>query len=154
MLNVFPTPRGAKFTPALLYAAGPRIATQIGVPTSLAAQLSASGQQIPPPVMVSALIDTGASLTAVDLEILKQLALEPIGETRLSTPSDPKAKAGIYAVSLTFPQARETRVTVDPIPVAGCQLKSQGMGMLLGRDFLNNVVLIYNGPGGFFTVAY
>lgn len=42
----------------------------------------------------------------------------------------------------------------DGLSVIGCTLRTQGYIALLGRNFLARVVFTYNGPGGFFTIAF
>ena len=154
MLNVFPRPSGQAFDRTLLQQRGPLIRVQVGVPSTLAAHLSAAGSQIPQPIITGALIDTGASVSAIDSGELAKLGLQPTGQTSLATPSDHQATANTFSVSLTFPQAPAENATFDPFAVVGCILRPQGIGALLGRDFLEIATLIYNGPGGFFTLAF
>lgn len=154
MLNVFPADANGKFDRTLLRQRGPLIQVQIGVPNALATQLSGTGKNIPPPIVAWGLIDSGASATAVDVDLLATLGIQPTGQVSLATPSHAQSTAGIYAVSLTFPQAPAKTSTVEPLAVMGCTLQAQGIGALLGRDFLEIAVLVYNGPGGFFSVSF
>lgn len=43
---------------------------------------------------------------------------------------------------------------IDALPIVETQLSSQGIDGLLGRDVLNNCMLIFNGSGGFYTLSY
>jgi len=40
------------------------------------------------------------------------------------------------------------------LSVTGCTLRTQGYIAPLGRNFLARVGFTYNGPGGFFTIAF
>lgn len=143
-----------KVDPRLLRQDGPLIDAQIEVPSALAAQLAKAGKPIPQPQVVKALIDTGAASTSVDSQVIANLGLQVIGQITLCTPSHAGVQAGVYAAKLTFPSSPGVPVHADPINVISCTLSSQGIGALLGRDFLSRAVLIYNGPGGFFTLAF
>ena len=72
----------------------------------------------------------------------------------LATPSQAPAPAEVFAVRLSFPQHPAIPILADPIHVVSCTLANQGIGALLGRDFLSSTVLVYNGPGGFYTLAF
>jgi hypothetical protein len=77
------------------------------------------------------------------------LGIQPIGQMKLSTPSQSRP-AWLYAARLTC--------STMPVPVqevldiVGCSLQPQGFIALLGRNFLRKVVLVYDGPGGIFSL--
>ena len=128
---------------------GPRIAIEIGVPTVLAKFLVRSGLPVPAARRGFALIDTGASITAVDEEGVASLGIQPIGQMKLSTPSQSRP-AWLYAARLTC--CGGAVPVVEILDIVGCTLQPQGFIALLGRNFLRKVVLVYDGPGGFFTL--
>jgi predicted aspartyl protease len=128
---------------------GPKVAIEIAVPTVLAEFLARNGMAVPPARSGFALIDTGASITAVDEQVVASLGIQPIGRMKLSTPSQSRS-AWLYAARLTC-----SGVAIPPLEVldiVGCTLQPQGFIALLGRNFLRKVVLVYDGPGGFFTL--
>ena len=128
---------------------GPRIAIEIGVPTVLAEFLARSGLPVPPPQRGFALVDTGASITAVDENVVASLGIQPIGQMKLSTPSQSR-RAWLYAARLTCFTAAVP--VLEVLDIVGCTLQPQGFIALLGRNFLRKVVLVYDGPGGFFSL--
>jgi hypothetical protein len=128
---------------------GPRIAIEIGVPIALAGFLRRSGLPVPPAQRGFALIDTGASITAVDEGVVAALGIQPIGQMKLSTPSQSRA-AWLYATRLTC--AGIAMPVLDVLDIVGCTLQPQGFIALLGRNFLRNVVLVYDGPTGHFAL--
>lgn len=134
---------------AVLQLEGPKIAIEIGVPTVLAEFLERSGLPVPPARKGFALIDTGASITAVDEEVVATLGIQPIGQMKLSTPSR-SMPAWLYAARLTC--SEEAGPTMEVLDIVGCTLQPQGFIALLGRNFLRKVVLVYDGPRGVFKL--
>ncbi len=109
---------------------------------------------------VPALIDTGASVTSIDADILRQLGYPPIGITKLSTPSD-SVETAVYMVRLIIPSRiapgfppAMPRIVIDNIRAVAVQLGNQPYKELLGRDVLSKMVLIYNGPQALITLGY
>jgi hypothetical protein len=128
---------------------GPKVAIEISVPTVLAEFLARSGLPVPPARTGFALIDTGASITAVDEEVVATLGIQPIGQMKLSTPSQ-SMPAWLYAVQLTCYGVEMP--ALELLDVVGCTLQPQGFIALLGRNFLRKAVLVYDGPRGSFTL--
>lgn len=112
----------------------PRVAIEIGVPTALAG---------------FALIDTGASITAVDEEVVASLGIQPIGQMKLSAPSQSRL-AWLYAARLNCCAVAVPAFEV--LDLVGCTLQPQGFIALLGRNFFRKIVLVYDRPGGFFSL--
>ncbi|GEM_PF-4987657 len=109
---------------------------------------------------VMALIDTGASVTGVDVEVLNRLQYPPIGVANLSTPSGP-TQTQVYMIRLIIPSRADPnfpsalpRITLDNVRVIAVKLKDQPYKVLLGRDVLSKMVLIYNGPQALVTLNY
>ena len=123
---------------------GPALAVEVSVPALLAAALTARSIPLPAPQPGSALIDTGASVTAVDMEVLQRLGLPPVATGTVVTPSGSETQ-GVYVVRLTFPGTPIP--PLDPMPVMGSQLRGFGHIVLLGRDLLQGALLIYGPPG-------
>jgi predicted aspartyl protease len=117
----------------------------------LAAVLQQSQSPIPPPHVGLALIDTGASITAVDERVLRTLGLSPTGVTQVATPGG-EVQQAVYACDIAFPGT--------PIPtlpfnsVIGSQLEGLGYSALIGRDVLRFFQLVYNGAEGLWTLAF
>lgn len=120
--------------------------------------LIASSQQVPPAASVRALVDTGASCTCVDPAVLKALSLSARGSASVHTPSTGPAPhmADEYDVSLIVPGAgiHHVPLTIDAVPVIAADLAIQGIHAIIGRDVLQDCILIYNGAVGEFTLAF
>jgi hypothetical protein len=136
---------------------GPVIQVQIEIPSALAASLQASGQPIPTPVDGIALIDTGATITSIDVAILKRLSINPVGVANVGTAGGPKQQSA-YPARFTFPG---TPLPGFEIPrVLGCDLTGQTVFnqrpliALIGRDILSLAVFVYNGQAGMFSLSF
>jgi predicted aspartyl protease len=62
-----------------LRAIGPIVEIRIAVPQAVEAIFVSSGQPIPSPVSMAAMIDTGASGTVIQAGIAARLGLNPVG---------------------------------------------------------------------------
>jgi predicted aspartyl protease len=129
---------------------GPRIDVEVHVPDPLATLLSQQGKPIPKPVLGQALIDTGASITAVDDSTITSLGVQPIGVTMVHTPSG-SAQQNLYPVRFVFPGSGLPELSATQ--AIGSVLLPQGIVALIGRTALSSVILVYNGPVGMITLA-
>jgi len=102
------------------------------------------------------MIDTGASLTCVHEPLLANLGLNPVGVVNSGTAAG-RIQQALYVARLVFPLIGWT---VD-LQVVGVNLEGQEVATsppqpivaLLGRNLLRNSVLVWNGWGGFWTLA-
>jgi hypothetical protein len=103
-----------------------------------------------------ALVDTGATMTCIHEPILTGLGLHPVNTMAAGTAAG-QVQQSIYVAQIIFPQMGWT---ID-LPVAGVDLTGQSIAIdppqpliaLLGRNLLNQCVLIWNGPGGHWTIT-
>jgi len=124
---------------------------EIHLPDALVSQLQQEKKPVPPPITGIGLIDSGASISGIDETHAQKLGLISIEPVNVSTPIGSKTKS-LYAVKLGFPGT--TLPAVPFIRVIGNEVKSQGIDVLIGRDYLADKVLIYNGPMRLYTVCY
>lgn len=148
---VLPFPKG-------LQVAGPIVPVQVEVPVALASQLQQAGQPVPTPIPGLALIDTGASVSAVDTSVIQRLGIHPVGTVQVGTAGGPQMQT-TYPARFTFPGTNLP--PIDFSQLLGANLVGQviaGTGQpliaLFGRDILQHFVLVYNGPAAMFTLAY
>ena len=129
-------------SPNTLAASGPVIQVQIEVPSALAQSLQRSGGAIPSPVDGFALIDTGASITSVDVNVFTQLGVNPNGVANVGTAGGPQQQS-TYPARLSFPGTPIP--TVDHSRTLGCNLAGQTVlganriVALTGRELLASV---------------
>lgn len=83
--NVFlrQTPKGAQINPGVLAVAGPVLAVEVSIPTALAEKLTKENKPIPQPKTGWALIDTGATHSCVDDDVVSQLGVNPIRRAKI-----------------------------------------------------------------------
>ncbi len=143
--------------PARLTTLGAFFPIEVHVHPDIAQILTERGQSIPRPVEGVAVIDTGAVVTCVDELVLQSLGLNQTGVTDLGTAAG-QVQGRIYSVRFAFPTKGWT---IDFAAVAGVNLAGQNVPLdppqpiiaLLGRNLLERWILIWNGPGGHWSVA-
>ncbi len=117
--------------------------------------LKSHGQPFPSPIVIRALIDTGASSSCLDSGIVASLGLDPSGSVSVHTPSTMGVAVPKYTydASLVFGDGKpDSRTyTLDFIET---ELASQGFELLVGRDILAKCLLNYNGPNGIFDLSF
>jgi hypothetical protein len=137
---------------------GPVVNAQINVSEGRRTALEVQNTAIPPPRVVRALIDTGASFSSVEPTVLASLGLTPTGTIDFVTPSTGQAvvTTDTYDVDVViYKGPNDPPLSMPNLRVAACQLfLRQGIHALIGRDILSKCVLIYNGEVNMFTLAF
>jgi hypothetical protein len=134
--------------PDILRRRGAIFPVEISLPQTLIDYLTAQKMQVPPPVSGSALIDSGASISAIDSSVVSALQISPIGVATVLTPAGP-AKQNLFPARFIL-----SRLRIDISAVIGVDLKPQGIIALIGRDILSRFLMIYHGPGGRVTLSF
>ncbi len=149
--TVPPTPPA----PAALRLAGPVVPVQIEVPSLLAKHLASVQKPVPPPVTGLALVDTGATSTAVNESTASGLGVSPVGTATVGTAGGSHLQP-VFPLKITLPQSQMSieYEQVMGADLSGCQVMGQQLLLLIGRDVLERMILIYDGPGGQFTLAF
>ncbi len=128
----------------------------VQVPPVVATALTDAGEPVPPSSSGVALVDTGATFTCVDEPILTGLGLHPVGTVASGTAAGP-VQQSLYVARITFPiWAWTMDIQVVGVDLSGQILLTdppQRPIALLGRNLLKFCVLIWNGPGGFWTIT-
>ena len=113
---------GGTPNPEGLAVVGPILDIQIEIPTALAEVLQVANRPIPIPVVGIALVDTGASITSIDVSVATRLGLNPNGVARVGTAGGARQQS-TYQARFSFPGT--------PLPgfehpkVLGCDLTGQ-----------------------------
>lgn len=144
-----------KFNSNILVSTGPLLSVEVSIPKELADLFTKEKKAIPQPKTGFALIDTGATRSGVDRSVITQLGVQPVGVARTLTASG-EAKQNLFPSHFRFPGEN---IDIDFSSVLGVNLSGQNINgqpiiALLGRDILSKFIFIYNGPGGFFSIAY
>lgn len=144
-------------SPIALRQLGAYFPIEVHVPPQIAETMVASGQTVPNCVTGIGLIDTGATLTCIHEDILISLGLNAIGIINSGTANGP-VPCNLYPARIVFPTKGWT---FDIGQTMGVNLSGQTIPTdppqtiiaLLGRTFLEHCLFIYNGLGGFWTMA-
>jgi hypothetical protein len=132
-----------------LQAEGPTLEVHFLISRELEAFYKKSGQEMPPPIIVKALIDTGASNCSVQEDIPRKLGLQPVGTTGVLTPSTKGTPhlCYTYFMRMLIPSHN---IIYEGIFTA-VQLDGQNISCLIGRDLLAFSIFIYQGTLKQFT---
>ena len=131
---------------------------EIKVPDALAESLTQAGRAVPAPLSGMALIDTGATRTCIHEPLLQQLGLNPIGIAETGTAGG-QTRRNVYQAKL---EVQGEQWSFAPPGVIGVDLTGQRVALLpnpepivalLGRDFLQTGLFVWNGKGGFWSMA-
>lgn len=132
-----------------LRSSGPLFNIKVSVPQLMIDQLIETGQPVPEPVSGTALIDTGASISAVDFSVLRTLQINQVDVIELATPSNPDATGEGYPAKIILPD-HEVELNI----VLGADLRPFNAIALIGRDILCDCLLIYFGQSGRIVFSY
>lgn len=151
----FTNPPDGTAEPKGLARIGPVLPVEVTIPSSLAEYLLKNNLPIPPPVPGFALIDTGATGSGVDEEVVKRLGVNPIGITTVMGVAG-QVRQNLYPAKFIFPIGK---FEIEFTSLIGINLKGQSVGdhsliVLVGRDVLSRFLFIYNGPDAHFTFAF
>lgn len=106
-------------------------------------RLGAPGME-PSSGFLEALVDTGADATIVPIAHLRQIKAKKIDQATLRSQWGERRAVALYAVALEINQYR-----FDAIRVVGDEI---GDEVILGRNLLNRLRLLLDGPAGMVEV--
>jgi len=134
---------------------GMMIDVKVMQPTARVEALKRAGQPFSQPVVINCLIDTGASISAVDRGVLATLGLIPRGTIPVHTPStgDDLEIMDTFDVCFILGES-ESHPLVTTVSVISCGFARQGFLALLGRDVLQHCRLIWDGPNRIYQIEY
>lgn len=119
---------------------GPLI--QVGIRVGAGSDASGRGGA---PRSYIALIDTGASTSAISPRVAADVQPQYVGGTSLKRPGAPSIEVRRYEIRLKFdghltPGRWLDLITAETAPA------TPGVDVLIGRDLLSRLTLLYNGP--------
>ena len=135
------------FSPATLQKDGPQIYIEVSALSDEIRDGTAVGLEYPRPFGIHAVIDTGASLTVVNPQVVTTCKLRWTGFASVAS-VEKFGKYPQHAARIRFPGTN--LADLDGIPVVACEMIKQPYACLIGRDILRNWLLTYSGNG---TVA-
>jgi len=127
---------------------GPLLPIEVSVPQTLIDHLTSKGEPVPPTVSGNALVDTGASISVVDLEVISKLKISPVGVVRVQTTAG-QVDQNVFPMRFKLPN-----LTIESETVVGADLKPHRIVALIGRDVLSRFVFIYLGGTGRIVLCF
>ena len=103
-----------------------------------------------PLIKVLALIDTGASTTAVSHNVVEKLNLVARGTVKVYTSNKSVETRNEYDIALEF----DTNAYLPLLRVLSANLQDHSIDCLIGRDVLQHGIFIYNGPEKQITLSF
>ncbi len=101
-----------------------------------------------------AYLDTGASDTVLDLDVIRRMGLQPGRSVALHVLGrDEISFHSTYSVEIALVHPDISQLWV-PLTVLGGEVYQTGAVVALGRDFLAQVVLTYDGPNRRFRLRW
>ena len=137
----------------ILQRTGPLLEVKISVTPEHQKKLAEQGTSPPEAIQGFALIDTGASITAVDEGVCEQLGLTPTGRVKLHHATGTEDRS-CYPIQIFFPGTALPPMG-NPQAVS-CKLEGGQPRLLLlfGRDLLSRMRMVYHGPAGRIELAF
>jgi hypothetical protein len=137
---------------------GPLVRILLGPSRSQVHSLRLAGRPLPQPVELTALVDTGAEVSAVDPGVITGLGL-PLKAAGLAnvpaTGGPTETWARPASLSILHPSNQPIlNLVISALDLFEVPLTGLGYEALIGRDVLSRCVLIYDGPAAVFTLAY
>lgn len=133
----------------LLRTSGPIMPIHVGLPDNVAQALRAQGDTPPAPEELNALVDTGASITAIRVDVAARLGLPPTGSVGLAGVGGTSQQT-LFGSRIYFP---DSGLTFDAVPLVGSPQQFPGFDVLIGRNLMCSMVLTYDGPRGRFSLT-
>lgn len=133
-----------------LHQQGPVLEVRIAVGKVAEDVMVKQAQKPKDPAPAVAMIDTGATGTVVNTDLVERLGLQPVGVCNINTPSSAGVPCHEYLVRLVMPRHN---VVIETIAI-GAPLHGQHIQCLIGRDVLQHAVFIYTGYNNTFTLSF
>lgn len=128
---------------------GPQIRVQIGFDHDYQVEIPLKKPRIPEASFVG-VVDTGANQTSIDIGVADRLRLPLVDKTD-SVNVHGVVKSNMYAVHMYFPDLDYPAIGT----LVGTRLSETGFNcdLLLGRDFLKDIQMLYDGRTGSVKLA-
>ncbi len=128
---------------------GPILPVQIGLPEAAEAAIRAGGGVPGAMEEIQALVDTGASITAIDQTVAARLGLIATGSVQIGGVTGVSTQP-LYGARIVMP---EPGFTFDPIQIVGAPLNAPDFQLLIGRNLLCSMMMTYDGVRGQFALT-
>jgi predicted aspartyl protease len=133
------------FSPEILFRNGLFLIALVSTPVSLADKIA------PRMESVSALLDTGATTTSIDVRLAEKLGLPVWGASKIHTAAG-LVDSVSYLADISFPSVNLGQMR--NLSISSCELPYSpekppaldNFAMLIGRDIMSHWTIVWNGP--------
>ena len=128
----------------------------IGFPDLARSERERAGQAIPAEVVATAMIDTGCSHTVVARRVMARTGLVPSSCRLLATVAGTISLVAVptYRAKLCLSHEDRRMALCQDLEISETPDGIEDHDVLLGMDVLANCFFAFNGPEGYFTLAY
>lgn len=127
----------------------------LSVSDSRRAAIHENGEDMPHPIEVEIIVDTGATHSCIDFRLAAQLGLTQTGIVEIrSVTSGGKVVCPEYDVSVQIPNPGHAPWTLDTMSVVATDLGEDIPVVILGMDALSQCMLVVDGQNMRFSLAY
>jgi len=135
---------------------GPILDFYIGVSAPRRSALIAAGGEVPPPVRLPFIIDTGAETTLINDQHMRTLGILPRGQKQLLTATSDVAATSCYTydVSISTVTYGDDQLNIPAIEVIGRPFLNHSIEGLIGRDILSLLTFQIDGRNKRFRIDY
>jgi predicted aspartyl protease len=124
---------------------GLKMNVEIGPSEAETRSAKLAGTELKRALVMTALIDTGASVTVINPQVASTCSLRRVGQAAISTTGH-VSQMPEYVGAIRFPGS--TLKGFDPVKLIACPLPGQDFSCLIGRDILERWRLTYDGRTG------
>ena len=125
----------------------------VGLDGDSLADLLAAGQPLPPPLQARAIVDTGCDVTAISAVVVQVLGLK-VAKSATTQTAGGSVRVDAFEVSLTLPIAGGSLLVHNQLIVTELAVVIPNIDVLIGLDVLKEGLLVLDGPGKQFTLAF
>jgi predicted aspartyl protease len=133
------------WSPRDLRTRGLKMRVEIGPSEVEVRSAKLAGLELKKPLAVTALIDTGASVTVINPQVAATCGLRQVGQAAISA-TGLVSQMPEYAGAIRFPGS-ELR-GFDPVKFIACPLPGADFSCLIGRDIMERWRMVYDGRTG------
>ena len=129
---------------------GPVVKVTVSLEQNMAHQYTQRDEELPAPISGLALIDIGASASAIDEAAAQKMGLPVIDKVNMTSASHKATLKKVYPILI---ELQGWPLKFNAPRALGLELEEQKILILIGRDLLQHATLFYNGPNGAITLS-
>ena len=138
---------------------GPILDFRVGVSEPRRKILKAQGLEVPPPTVVTFIVDTGADTTMIEEQYMRSLGIPSTGGRPIVSSTTPVGTGGewceTYDISLTLaPPGEDIPFYLPILETFGRPLHAGAIEGMIGRDVLRHLTFVIEGKHSRFRLEY